>query len=95
MVKSSDAFDLAWAKAFARKERLVKYITKQRGKMASMLATIHRLVCEEEVIPGNEESNSHFDTEFLPKGLCQQSTLLFDNEIAELPKVKLSTGTLS
>ena len=55
-----------------------------------MSVTIQEPVFNEEVIEDNEEQDSHFNTEFLPK---QQSTSkLFDNEIPEFPKVKLRTG---
>ena len=55
-----------------------------------MSVTIQEPVFNEEFTQDNEEQDSHFNTEFLPK---QQSTSkLFDNEIPEFPKVKLRTG---
>ena len=54
-------------KKIARKERLAKYITRQKQEMASMSATIQEPVFDEEVIPANEECNSQFYTEFFLK----------------------------
>ena len=54
-------------KKISRKERLAKYITRQKQEMASMSATIQEPVFDEEVIPANEECNSQFCTEFFLK----------------------------
>lgn len=54
-------------KKIARKERLAKYIIRQKQEMATMSATIQEPVFDEEVTPANEECKSHFYTEFFLK----------------------------
>ena len=64
---TSKRTDYEKKKKIARKERLAKYITRQKQEMASMSATIQEPVFDEEVIPANEECNSQFYTEFFLK----------------------------
>ena len=74
VMKSSDAVDPAWAKNLVRKERLGKYITKQREEMAGISAAIQEPVVDEEVVRANEECDSYFDSEVLPKPNMKHET---------------------